>query len=55
MEGGAIGHNFDLVQGFQRRRFKCERLRCTTDGRQAMAKAHMNLWPGGLKTILKEC
>jgi hypothetical protein len=26
---------------FQRRRFKCENLRRTTDGRQVMAKAHM--------------
>jgi hypothetical protein len=52
---GAVGHNFERdpprdhpcqvwfnsVQGFQRRRFKCESLRCTTDGRQVMAKAHM--------------
>ena len=57
MEGGSVGHNFErdppkdhpcqvwfnLVQGFQRRRFKCESLRRTTDddGRQVMAKAHM--------------
>ena len=61
MEGGAVGHNFEwdppkdhpcrdwfnMVQGFQRRRFKCESLRRTTDGqtdddgRQVMAKAHM--------------
>ena len=59
MEGGAVGHNFERdppkdhpcqvwfnsVQGFQRRRFKCESLRRTTDGRQdgrqLMAKAHM--------------
>jgi hypothetical protein len=54
MEGGAVGHNFErdppkdhpcqvwfnLVQGCQMR-CKCERLRCTTDGRQVMAKAHM--------------
>ena len=47
MEGGAVGHNieryppkdhpcqvwFNSVQGFQRRRFKCESLRRTTDGR----------------------
>jgi hypothetical protein len=46
MEGGAVGHNFErdppmdhpcqvwlnLVQGFQRRTFKCESLRRTTDG-----------------------
>jgi hypothetical protein len=46
MEGGSVGHNFErdppkdhpcqvwfnLVQGFQRRRFKCESLR-HTDGR----------------------
>jgi hypothetical protein len=45
MEGGSVGHNFErdppkdhpcqvwfnLVQGFQRRRFKCESLRRTTD------------------------
>ena len=60
MEVGAIGHNcerdppqdhpfqiwFNSVQGFQRRRFKCESLRRTTDGRtdagrQVMAKGHM--------------
>ena len=59
MEGGAVGHNFERdppkdhpcqvwfnsVQGFQRRRFKCESLRRTKDGRQdgrqLMAKAHM--------------
>jgi hypothetical protein len=48
MEGGAVGHNFErdtpkdhpsqvwfnLVQGFQRRRFKCESLRRTTDRRR---------------------
>ena len=47
MEGGAVGHNFERdppkghpcqvlfnsVQGFQRRRFKCETLRSTADGR----------------------
>ena len=63
MEGGSVGHNFErdppkdhpcqvwfnLVQGFQRRRSKCESLRRTTDGqtdddrRQVMAKAHMAL------------
>ena len=46
MEGGAVGHNFErdpprdhscqvwfnLVWGFQRRRFKCESLQRTTDG-----------------------
>jgi hypothetical protein len=56
MEGGAVGHNFEmglpkdypsqiwfnLVKRFQRRRFKCEGLRRTAmDGRQVMAKAHM--------------
>jgi hypothetical protein len=61
MEGGAVGHNFErdlprdhpcqvrfnLVQRFQRRRFKCESLRRTTDGRtdddgrQVMAKAQL--------------
>ena len=60
MEGGSVGHNFErdppkdhpcqvcfkLVQGFQRRRFKCESLRRTDgrtddDGRPVMAKAHM--------------
>jgi hypothetical protein len=60
MEGGAVGHNFEMelpkdypcqvwfisVQGFQRRRFKCENLRRTTDGRtddgrQVMARAHL--------------
>jgi hypothetical protein len=47
MEGGAVGHNFEmdppkehpcqvwfnLVQSFQRRRFKCESLRRTTDAK----------------------
>jgi hypothetical protein len=47
MEGRAVGHNFErdppkdhpcqvwfnLVQGFQRRRFKCESLRRTTDAK----------------------
>jgi hypothetical protein len=33
---------FNLVQGFQRRRFKCESLRrMMDDGRQVMAKAHL--------------
>jgi hypothetical protein len=61
MGGGAVGHHFERdppkdhpcqvwfnsVQGFQRR-FKCESLRRTTDGRtdadgrQVMAKAHMS-------------
>ena len=56
MEGGCVGHNFErdplkdhpyqvwfnLVLGFQRRRFKCESLRRTNDDRrQVMAKAHM--------------
>jgi hypothetical protein len=57
MEGGAVRHNFErdspkdhlcqvwfnLVQRFQRRRFKCESLRHTADddGCQVMAKAHM--------------
>jgi hypothetical protein len=30
-----------LVQRFQRRRFKCESLGRTDDGRQVMTKAHM--------------
>jgi len=61
MEGEFVGHKFErdppknhpcqvwfnLVQGFQRRNFKCEILRRTTDGRtdddgrQVMAKDHM--------------
>ena len=56
MEGGAVRHNverdpprdhscqvrFNLVQRFQRRRFKCESLQCTTDnGHQVMAKPHL--------------
>jgi hypothetical protein len=55
MEGGAVGHNFErdppcqvwfnLVQVFQRRRFKCESLRRTpSDG-----KSSHGLWPGELK------
>ena len=67
MEGGSVGHNFErdlpkdhpcqvwfnLVQGFLRRRFKCERLRCTTDGRRRTpsdGKSSHGLWPGELKT-----
>ena len=68
MEGGSVGHNFErnppkdhpchvwfnLVHGFQRRRFKCESLRVrrtdgrmtTDDGRQVMAKAHMPFGKG---------
>jgi hypothetical protein len=57
MEGRSVGHNFErdppkdhpcqvwfnLVQGFQRRRFKCESLRRTMDDeRQVMAKAHLD-------------
>jgi hypothetical protein len=61
MEGGSVGYNFErdppkdhtcqvwfnLVLRFQRRRFKCESLRRTTngrtddDGRQVMAKAYL--------------
>jgi hypothetical protein len=66
MEGGAVGHNFEmelpkdypsqiwfnLVQRFQRRRFKCESLR-RTDGRRrtpSYGKSSHGLWPGELKT-----
>ena len=64
MEGGTVGHNcerdppcqvwFNLVQGFQRRRFKCESLRRTTDGRRQTpndGKSSHGLWPGELKSI----
>jgi hypothetical protein len=81
MEGGAVGHNieryppkdhpcqvwFNSVQGFQRRRFKCESLRRTTDGRtgtdgrgptddgrQVMAKAHMAFGQVSIKGINTE-
>ena len=61
MEGGAVRLNFERdppkdhpcqvwfnsVQGFQRRRFKCESLRRTTDGRDG--KSSPGLWPGELK------
>ena len=68
MEGAAVGHNFErdpprdhpcqvrfnLIQRFQRRRFKCERLRRTpSDG-----KSSHGLWPGELKNdqeILNTC
>ena len=57
MEGGAVGLNFEmglpkdypsqiwfnLVLRFQRRRFKCESLRRTTD-----AKSSHGHWPGEL-------
>ena len=64
MEGGAVGHNFEsdpprdhpcqvrlnLVQRFQRRRFKCESLRRTaSDG-----KSSHGLWPGELKKKRKK-
>jgi hypothetical protein len=49
MEGGAVRHNFErdppcqvrfnLIQRFQRRRFKCERLRHTpSDGKSSQLK-----------------
>jgi hypothetical protein len=61
MEGGAVGNNFEmglpkdypsqiwfnLVQQFQRRRFKCESLRCTTDD----GKSSHGLWLGKLKSV----
>jgi hypothetical protein len=72
MEGGAVGHNFarnlpknhpyqvwfNSVQEFQRRRFKCESLRRTTDGRTdgdgrqtpSDGKSSPGLWPGELKS-----
>jgi hypothetical protein len=61
MEGGAVGHSFErdpprdhpcqvwfnLVQRFQRRRFKCEKL---TDGRTLTHdKSSHGLWSGELK------
>ena len=65
MQGGSVGHNFErdppkdhpcqvwfnLVQGFQRKRFKCESLRRTTDadGCQVMTKAHMAFGQVSLK------
>jgi hypothetical protein len=70
MEDGSVGHKFEmdppkdhpchvwfnLVQGFQRRRFKCENLRRTTDGRTdgrrrttSDGKSSDGLWPGELK------
>jgi hypothetical protein len=68
MEGGSVGHNFErdppkdhpcqvwfnLVQGFQRRRFKCESLRRTTDDDRRRrtpsdGKSSHGLWPGELK------
>jgi hypothetical protein len=65
MEGGSVGHNFErdptkdhpcqvwfnLVQGFQRRRFKSESLRRTTDGRTEDDKSLHSLWPGELKNL----
>ena len=55
MEGGSVGHNFErdppkdhpcqvwinLVQGFQRRRFKCESYDVRTDDDRRTPKAHM--------------
>jgi hypothetical protein len=54
MEGRSVGHNFErdppkhhpcqvwfnLVQGFQRRRFKCESLRRMTDARRQTMDAN---------------
>jgi hypothetical protein len=72
MESGAVGHNFkrdpprhhpclvrfNLVQRFQRRRFKCESLRRTTDdGRRRTpsdGKSSHGLWSGGLKIASHE-
>jgi hypothetical protein len=55
---GSVGHNFErdpakdppcqawfnLVQGFQRTRFKCESLQRDTDG-----ESSPGIWPGELK------
>jgi hypothetical protein len=41
---------FNLVQGFQRRRFKCESLRRTTSG----GKSSHGLWSGELKSNTKK-
>jgi hypothetical protein len=63
MEGGAVGHNFERdppkdhpcqvwfnsVQGFQRRRFKCESLR-RTNGRRTPSNGKS--WPCELKSGL---
>jgi hypothetical protein len=69
MEGGAVGHSFErdpprdhpcqvrfnLVQRFQRRRFKCESLRRTTDGRTPNdGKSSHGLWPSELKIKQKQ-
>jgi hypothetical protein len=69
MEGGADGHNFEmglpkdypsqiwfnLAQRFQRRRFKCESLRRTTDGRTPSdGKSSHGLWPSELKIKQKQ-
>ena len=72
MEGGSVGHNFErdpprnrpchvwfnLVQRFQRKRFKCESLRRTTDvwtgGRRRTpndGKSSHGLWPGEIKRV----
>jgi hypothetical protein len=70
MEGGAVGHNFErdpprdhpcqvgfnLVQQFQRRRFKCESLRRSTDGIRRTpsdGKSSHGRWRGELKNLLK--
>ena len=69
MEDGSVGHNvesdppkdhpsqvwFNLVQGLQRR-FKCDSLRRTTDGRRRVpsdGKSSHGLWPCELKTLSK--
>ena len=66
MEGGSVGHKFErdppkdhpcqvwfnLVQGFQRRRFKCESLRRMDGRRRRMpsdGKSSHGLWPRELK------
>jgi hypothetical protein len=51
-QGPSLPGLVNLVQRFQRRRFKCESWRCTTDGRRRTpsdGKSSHGFWPGELK------
>ena len=68
MEGGAVRHNFERdppkdhpcqvwfnsVQGFQRRRFKCESTYIYDGRTPSDGKSSHGLWPGELKSSLSK-
>jgi hypothetical protein len=68
MEGGSVGHNnferdppkdhpcqvwFNLVQGFKRRRFKCESLRTLSDGKSSPGELKRTAFSSKLKESYK--